>query len=271
MIKVALIGLGKTGKYVANGILNQSNMKLVAAICSPNSSKKGTNLGYFLKNNKTNLTISTSDEIESIIFQTKPDVIVDFSTPLATMKNAAILSEMKINLVIGTTGFSKENLDTLQDMCYKFKNGIVYAPNITLGVNVIMILSNIASAILNDYDFQIVEMHYKNKKDLPSGTAIKISSEIENGFTLSGIQNKIIPISAIRAGGIIGKHTVLAVGEHDRIEISHESSSREVFADGAIKAINYIYNKIGYYEMKDVLNLKKILEEYSDRNNEFVN
>ncbi|WP_332236634.1 4-hydroxy-tetrahydrodipicolinate reductase [Sporolactobacillus sp. KGMB 08714] len=270
MIRVALIGLGKTGKYLASGILNQRNMEIVAAICSPNSPKKGMRLGDLLKTKKTDVIISTSDDIESIIFQTRPDVVVDFSSPSSTMKNIAILSEMKTNMVIGTTGFSEEDINRIQDTCYRYKNGIVYAPNITLGVNVIMILSNIAAAILNNYDFQVVEMHYKDKKDSPSGTAIKISDEIEDGFTSSGLPPKIIPISAIRAGGVIGKHTVLAVGKHDRIEISHESSSRKVFAEGAIKAINFINHKTGYYEMKDVLNLKKILHEYNDKSSELA-
>jgi 4-hydroxy-tetrahydrodipicolinate reductase len=270
LIKVALIGLGKTGKYIANGILNQNNMEIVAAVCSPDSSKTGMNLGTLLKNRKTDIIIRTADELETVILQTKPDVVVDFSTPPATMKNIEILSKMKRNIVIGTTGFSPEAANTFQDMCDRYKNGIVYAPNITLGVNVMMVLSNIAASILNNYDFQIVEMHYKNKKDSPSGTALKISDEIESGLASSGSQDKIVPINAIRAGGTIGKHAVLVVGEHDRIVISHESFSRAVFAEGAIKAINFIYNKAGYYEMKDVLNLQKILWEYTHKNGQFA-
>ncbi len=264
MIKVGLIGLGKTGKYIAEGILQQDNMEMVAAICSPNSEKKGMNLGELLGNSKTDVKITTSDELQATIFKTKPDVVVDFSNPQATMKNAIILSKMKVNMVIGTTGFSKEDINKLQTISYKFKNGIVYAPNITLGVNVIMLLSNIAATILNNYDFQIVEMHYKDKKDSPSGTALKLYDEIEHGLQISGVKNKSIPISSVRAGGVVGKHSVLIVGDEDRIEISHESFSKKVFSIGAINAVNYIYKKSGYYEMKDVLNLKKILHEYID-------
>ncbi|OAA90461.1 4-hydroxy-tetrahydrodipicolinate reductase [Clostridium ljungdahlii] len=264
MIKVGLIGLGKTGKYIAEGVLQQDNMEMVAAICSPNSEKRGMNLGELLGNSKTDVKITTSDELQATIFKTKPDVVVDFSNPQATMKNAITLSKMKVNMVIGTTGFSKEDINKLQTISYKFKNGIVYAPNITLGVNVIMLLSNIAATILNNYDFQIVEMHYKDKKDSPSGTALKLSDEIEHGLQISGVQNKSIPISSVRAGGVVGKHSVLIVGDEDRIEISHESFSKKVFSIGAINAVNYIYKKSGYYEMKDVLNLKKILHEYID-------
>lgn len=264
MIKVCLIGIGKTGQHIAKGILEQNNMEIVAAICSPNSSKNGMDLGTLLGSNKTNIKISTSDEIENIIFKTRPDVVVDFSSSTATMENARILSKMKINMVIGTTGFTKENLDKLHNLTYKFNNGIVYAPNITLGVNVIMLLSNIASNILGNYDFQITEMHHKHKKDAPSGTAIKLAAEIENGLESAGVYNKDIPINAVRAGGVIGKHEVLIIGEEDKIEISHESFSRKAFALGAVNAINYIYKKSGYYEMKDVLNLKKVLYDYID-------
>ncbi|AZV56728.1 4-hydroxy-tetrahydrodipicolinate reductase [Clostridium sp. AWRP] len=264
MIKVGLIGLGKTGKYIAEAVLQQSNMKIVAAICSPNSEKRGMNLGELLGNSKTDVKITTSDELQATIFKTKPDVVVDFSNPQAAIKNAIILSEMKVNIVIGTTGFSKEHIEKLKNIPYKFKNGIVYAPNITLGVNVLMLLSNIAATILNNYDFQIVEMHYKNKKDSPSGTALKLYDEIEHGLQISGVENKPIPINSVRAGGIVGKHSVLIIGENDKIEISHESFSKKAFSLGALNAVNYIYKKSGYYEMKDVLNLKKILHEYID-------
>ena len=264
MIRVALIGLGKTGQHIANGVLDQNNMEIVAAICSPNSSKKGMDLGTLLGNHRTEVKVSTSDELESIIFKAKPDVVIDFSSPIATMENVKILSKMRINMVIGTTGFTKEDVDKLQNLSHKFNTGIVYAPNITLGVNVVMLLSNIAANILNNYDFQITEIHHKNKKDAPSGTALKLSGEIENGLEAAGIHNKDIPINSVRAGGVVGKHEVLIIGEEDKIEISHESFSRKAFALGAINAVNYIYKKSGYYEMKDILDLKKILYSYID-------
>ncbi|WP_446897021.1 4-hydroxy-tetrahydrodipicolinate reductase [Clostridium sp. LBM24168] len=262
MIKVALIGIGKTGKYIADEILKQENMEIVSAICSPESKKSGIGLGNLLGNNKSKIKISTSDKLESIIFETKPDIAVDFSTPSATIKNISTLSNMKINMVIGTTGFSKENTEMFQNMAYKFNTGIVYAPNITLGVNVMMMLANIAATILNNYDFQILEMHHKNKKDIPSGTALKLHNEIKNGLQISGIFNKAIPVNAIRTGGVVGKHEILITGKNDQIKISHESFSRRAFASGAVNAINYIYKKSGYYEMKDILDLKKILTGY---------
>jgi 4-hydroxy-tetrahydrodipicolinate reductase len=268
MIKVGIMGIGKTGQHIAKGVLEQKNMKLVAAICSPKSDKKGMNLGTVLGGEATSIKITSSDELEDTIFKTKPDVIVDFSCPSATMENAKILSSLKVNMVIGTTGFTEAELEELSKMPYKFHNGIVYAPNITLGVNTVMLISNIAANILNGYDFQITETHHKHKKDSPSGTAVKLALEMERGLKSSGVYNKSIPINAIRAGGVVGKHKVEIIGKEDRIEISHESFSRKAFAEGAIQAVNYIYKRSGYFEMKEVLDLKKVLHDYINSSTE---
>lgn len=269
MIRVGLVGLGKTGKEIAKVLLEQDNIKLVTAICSPNSAKKGKDLGEIIGCERTGIIVRGSGNLEEVIFKSKPDVVVDFSSPEATSRNSKIFSRMKVNMVICTTGFSKFSLKKLFVLTRKYHNGIVYAPNITLGVNVLMLMANIASNILNNYDFQITEIHHKKKKDAPSGTAFKIAKEIEKGLNASGNQAKEfdIPITAIRAGGVVGKHDVMIIGEDDKIEISHESFSRKAFAAGAIKAINFIYKKPGYYEMNDVLNLGKILGDYAKKEN----
>jgi len=264
MMRVCLLGLGKTGKEIAKVLLEQEDVKLVAAICSPGSVKEGKDLGEIIGCGPTNIIAVGADKIEEVIFKTKPDVAIDFSSPRATMKNARIFSRMKVNMVIATTGFSKLSLKKLFVLTRKYHNGIVYAPNITLGVNVLMLLTNIASGILSNYDFQITEIHHKRKKDAPSGTALKIAKEIEKGLKLSGkdASESDIPITAIRAGGVVGKHEVMIVGEEDKIEISHESFSRKAFALGALRAARFICKKTGYYEMTDVLNLGKVLADY---------
>jgi 4-hydroxy-tetrahydrodipicolinate reductase len=262
MIKVCLFGIGRTGQQIAKALLEQENIRLVGAICSPESSKRGMDLGEILGMGSLGINVYSTDEIEEAIFKLKPDVVIDFSNHEATMKNAELFSKMKINMVIGTTGFSTSDIKLLQSVTRKYHNGIVYAPNITLGVNILMILTNIAASILNNYDFQITEVHHKHKKDAPSGTAIKLAAEIEKSLEAVGVNDKDIPINAVRAGGVIGKHEVLIVGEEDKIEISHESFSRKAFALGAIKAATFIYKKTGYYEMKDVLNLKQVLSDY---------
>ncbi|MCX7921886.1 MAG: 4-hydroxy-tetrahydrodipicolinate reductase [Clostridia bacterium] len=269
MIRVCLIGLGRTGNEIAKAITEQKDMKVVSAVCSPKSDKIGKDLGEIIECAKTGITVQSSENIEHVVFKTRPDVVVDFSNPAATIKNARIFAKMRVSMVIGTTGFSKLALSKLFVLTRKHNSGILYAPNITLGVNVLMLLSNLAASILNSYDFQITEVHHKHKKDAPSGTAVKIAKEIEKGLVSSGIDTTGIdvPINAVRAGGVIGKHEVMIIGDNDKIEISHESFSRKAFALGTIRGIRFIHGKSGYFEMSDVLNLEKVLGDYLEKEN----
>lgn len=264
MIRVCLIGLGKTGTEIAKVLLEQENIKLVAAICRPGSQKEGRDIGEIIGCRDTGIIINGADKLEEMVFRTKPDIAVDFSKPEATMRNAVILSRMKVNMVIATTGFTKFSMKKLFVLTKKYHNGIVYAPNITLGVNVMMLLTSIAASILNQYDFQVNEEHHNKKKDIPSGTALKIAGEIEKALNYSGMdtQQGSVPINAVRAGGIIGKHEVSIAGNEDMVEISHQSFSRKAFASGAIQALKFVYKKSGYFEMSDVLNLSSILSRY---------
>ena len=268
MIKVCISGLGRTGKEIAKSILNHKDIHLVSAICSPNSKSLNKDLGQILGIDDTGVIIYGSDNLEQAIFRNKPDVVIDFSNPKSALRNAMIFSKYRVNIVLGTTGFSEYELKKLFVLSKKYKNGIVYAPNITLGVNVLMLLTNLTASLLSNYDFQITEVHHKNKLDSPSGTAKKIAFEIQNGLKNKGItiSNTEIPINSVRAGGVIGRHEVMIVGEEDKIEISHESFSRKAFAQGAIKAAQFIHKKSGYYEMRDVLDLEKVLKTYSDNN-----
>ncbi|MGE5614100.1 MAG: 4-hydroxy-tetrahydrodipicolinate reductase [Bacillota bacterium] len=264
MIRVCLIGLGKTGSEVARVLLEQDKIKLVAAVCSPGSAKESKDLGEVIGCRDTGIMVYGADKLEEVVFKTKPDIAVDFSKPEATIRNAVILSKLKVNMVVATTGFSKFSLKRLFILTRKYRNGIVYAPNITLGVNVMMLVTSIASSILNNYDFQVNEEHHNRKKDIPSGTALKIAGEIEKALETSGTEVKpgMVPINAVRAGGIIGKHEVIIAGEEDMVTISHHSFSRKAFAAGAIRAVKFVYKKAGYYEMSDVLNLSGILLKY---------
>lgn len=264
MLRICISGMGKTGTEIAKVILQQKDMRLVAAICSPNSRNKGKDIGELLGIKPVGIGLSGSENLEQTIFKTRPDVVIDFSNPEAVIKNAQIFSKLKVNIVVGTTGFSKIGQRRLRVYAKRYHNGIVFAPNITLGVNVLMFLSNLTANILNDYDFEIMEIHHKNKKDAPSGTAKKIAGEVSRGLNSAGVLKapEDLNITAVRAGGVIGKHEVLIIGEDDKIEISHEAFSRKAFALGAVKAAKFIHNKIGFYEMSDVLNLEKVLEDY---------
>lgn len=264
MIRICLSGIGKTGKEIARFLLTREDVRLVSAICSPDSGKQGKDLGEIIGIGNTGIIINNSSNLEQAIFETKPDVVIDFSKPDATVRNARVFAELKVNMVVGTTGFSGFALKRLFVLSRKYHAGIVYAPNITLGVNVLMLITNLVSSILNNYDFQVSEIHHKHKKDAPSGTALKIAGEIEKGLIASGKApaDVKVPITAIRAGGVIGKHEVMVIGEEDKIEISHEAFSRRAFAEGALNAARFIVGKTGYYEMSDVLNLKKVLTDY---------
>ncbi len=266
MTHVCLIGLGRTGMEIARILLEQRDINLVGAICSEFSSKAGKDIGEILGLPATGAKIYTPNQFDFVIEKLKPDVFVDFSNFKATMRNVKTITEHGVGLVIGTTGFSKTDLLRMMVLAKKNGSGILYAPNITLGVNVMMLLTNIAARILTDYDFEITEAHHKFKKDSPSGTALKIADEIEKGLESSGVDvNEDIPIHAIRAGGIIGRHQLMIAGENDKIEIVHESFSRKAFAAGALKGIRFIRNKKGFFEMRDVLDLERVLASYFDK------
>lgn len=266
MTHVCLIGLGRTGMEIAKIILKQRDFKLVGAICSEFSGKAGKDIGEILGLPETGTKVYTSNQLSYITEKYEPDVFVDFSNYKATMKHLKIISESGAGLVIGTTGFSNTDIMRMKVLAKKNSSGILYAPNITLGVNVMMLLSNIAARILSDYDFEISEAHHKYKKDSPSGTALKIADQIEEGLQSSGTEiNESIPIHTVRAGGIVGRHELLIAGENDKIEIVHESFSRKAFADGAVRGIRFIKGKKGFFEMQDVLNLEKVLASYFDK------
>ncbi|MGE4283795.1 MAG: 4-hydroxy-tetrahydrodipicolinate reductase [Clostridia bacterium] len=271
IIRVCLIGLGRTGKEIARVLLEQKDIELVMAVCSEYSEKVGKDLGDILNCRNTGIIIDSCTNLEQNIFKYKPDVAIDFSDPDATISNAETLGRMKIRIVIGTTGFTEIHTKRLMSITRNNKTAIVHAPNITLGVNVLMVLTNLAASILEGYDCEIVESHFKNKKDAPSGTAKKIANEVLKGASINNETNahdldySQIPIHAIRAGGIVGKHSVILAGEYDKVEITHESFARRAFALGALKAVRFIYEKIGFFEMNDVLDLKYVMTRYLER------
>jgi 4-hydroxy-tetrahydrodipicolinate reductase len=272
IIKVCLIGLGRTGKEIAKVLLDQEDIELVMAVCSENSDKIGHDLGEILNSRDTGIIIDSCANLEQNIFKYKPDVAIDFSHPEATIRNAEILSAMRVRIVVGTTGFTEIQSKKLMSIAKNNKTAIVHTPNVTLGINVLMVLTNLAASILEGYDCEIIESHFKSKKDSPSGSAKKIANEVlkgmsinNNDISLRDLDYNDVPIHAVRAGGIIGRHRVILAGEYDKVEILHESFSRTAFALGALKAVRFIYDKIGFFEMNDVLDLKHVMTRYLER------
>jgi 4-hydroxy-tetrahydrodipicolinate reductase len=277
MIKVCIIGLGRTGKEIAALLLKQEDIKLVMTVCSENSNKLGKDLGEILNINNTGIKVTSCSNLEQDILKYKPQVAIDFSTPEASILNSEILAKMKVKTVIGTTGFTEIQTKKLIHITKTYKTGIVHAPNITMGVNVMMLLTHLAANILENYDCDIIESHFKEKKDLPSGTAKKIAAEVIKGtsrdpfISSNEIDYSDINIHSIRSGGIIGQHKVILAGPYDKIEITHESFARTAFALGAIRAVKYIFDKIGFYEMNDVLNFEDALTGYIAKQNHIRN
>lgn len=265
-LKVCMLGLGLTGKEVAKAILAQEDMELCAVVCSKNSVKRGQDLGEVFGGTPLNIPIYCADELEACVVNHGINAAIDFSCPAATLENVRILKAHGVHVVIGTTGFDEFQLKSIKMMAERSSTGIVYAPNITTGINVLMMLTNLAASILGDYDPTIIESHFKKKKDAPSGTAKKIAKEIVKGSQFSNEEPvSDVPILAVRAGGIVGRHEVILAGEYDRIEIVHESFSRKVFALGALRALRFIVHETGYYEMQDVLNFEPVFSRYLQR------
>ncbi|HYH04399.1 MAG TPA: 4-hydroxy-tetrahydrodipicolinate reductase [Bacillota bacterium] len=264
MIKTCLFGLGRTGSVVAEQLLNSPEFQLATVFARPNSPKIDHPLSDYVRY-PSDLTIQSSDSLPEQLKKQQVKVAIDFTAPEASLKNARILAENGINIVIGTTGFNKMQIFELKSLIQKYKIGLVYAPNISLGINLLLSVVKTIARLIPHYDVEITESHHRNKKDSPSGTAIKIADAIN---TVKGINSgkytygrkgqeireaKEIGIHAVRAGGIVGVHSVLFAGESDEIEITHRSYSRLVFAEGALQAAKFIANRRGYYCMEDLL------------------
>ncbi len=198
------------------------------------------------------------------------DVLIDFTHPESSMEHLNVCADLKKPMVIGTTGFTKEQIEQIR------RHGqvmpVVLSPNMSIGVNLCFkILAEIAKTIGDDYDMEIVEAHHRMKKDAPSGTAMKMAQVIAGAvnrnldevgvYARKGMigerSKKEIGIQTLRAGDIVGEHTVLFAGKGERIEITHRAHSRDTFAAGAIRAAKWVVGKKpGLYDMGDVLGLK---------------
>jgi dihydrodipicolinate reductase (EC 1.3.1.26) len=221
------------------------------------------------QNDKVSLgaTLDKGDDLSAALDQF--DVLIDFTRPEATLEYLAICQNSGKAMVIGTTGFSD---DQLQEINNAAKNmAIVFAPNMSIGVNLSLKLLDMAARVIGeDADIEIVETHHRHKVDAPSGTALKMGEVVANalGRDLStcavygreGIEEprdrQTIGFSTIRGGDVVGEHTVSFFMEGERVEITHKASSRLTFANGAVRAASWLEGQsAGLYSMQDVLDL----------------
>ncbi|MCP4481950.1 MAG: 4-hydroxy-tetrahydrodipicolinate reductase [bacterium] len=212
------------------------------------------------------IDLNSPDTLESCIDNV--DVFIDFSKPEVTIANLKTIKLKNKALVIGTTGFSIEEIKSLKDVAQTIP--IILSPNMSLGVNVFFKLVEQAAKYLNDYDTELIELHHNKKKDAPSGTAVKIANIVSEAtgknhedwvYGREGIvgerTNSEIGIHAIRLGDVVGEHSLYFAGNSERIEITHRAHTRDNFAKGAIRAAIWLQSKkSGIYDMFDVLGLK---------------
>jgi 4-hydroxy-tetrahydrodipicolinate reductase len=195
----------------------------------------------------------------------KPEVLIDFSLPENTLNQLTFCSKNQIAAVIGTTGFSESEKDQINK--YSKQIPIVLSANFSVGISVLLQVAEIAAKLLKGYDIEIIEKHHRQKKDAPSGTALtlgeKISQIIGSNlkdhflFGRKGKENERkneIGFHSVRGGTVVGEHRVLFLGNSEEIELVHKAQSREIFAEGAIRAAKFIYHRApGLYSMEDVL------------------
>ncbi len=267
MIKVIVAGAaGRMGQRISYMVQQNPDLVLAAAFEQPENPAVGKDVGELGGFGTTGVKISAG--LESVIDQ--GDVLIDFTFHKATMDFAQMAANHGRAMVIGTTGLSADELATLRNLA-DGSFPCVQAPNMAVGVNVLFKLVEKTAAVLGDaYDVEIVEAHHRMKKDAPSGTALKLGEMAAAGlnrdlaevgvFERNGIigerTDTEIGIQTIRAGDIVGEHTVYFAGAGERIEISHRAHSRDNFARGAALAAAWVTDKSnGMYTMFDVLGL----------------
>ncbi|GBE03765.1 MAG TPA: 4-hydroxy-tetrahydrodipicolinate reductase [Nitrospirae bacterium] len=267
MLNITVSGAtGRMGTRIITLLLNIEDLKLANALERQGHKNLGRDIGEVI--GAGTLGVKITDDIKTIAGSS--DVIIDFSSPSATIEGLKSISGNPVPVVIGTTGFSKDEIEYIR--LYAQNTPVVFAPNMSVGVNLLLkVLADIAKVTGEDYDVEIVEAHHRLKKDAPSGTAMKMAQVLAAAlgrnldedavYARHGLigerTRKEIGIQTIRAGDIVGEHTVYFGGLGERIEITHKASSRDTFARGALKAAQWVYKQTpGLYDMQDVLGLK---------------
>ena len=263
MINAAVLGAcGRMGSLIIENITCSTNMQLVAAFDVGNI---GRDAGEFAHVGNLGIQISDVKDLETVLKKTQVEVLIDFTIAGATIVNAPVAAGCGVNLIIGTTGLTPEQRVVIDEAIRKNKVRAVISPNYSVGVNVFFKIIREAAKYLEDYDIEIIEAHHNQKKDAPSGTALRAADVISEAlggkeyvYGREGLapRGKEIGIHAVRGGDITGDHSVLFVGNSERIEIRHMAHSRQIFAKGAVRAAEWVCGQEpGIYSMDDVLGL----------------
>lgn len=265
-IKIAVAGSsGRMGKMLLESVAQADDLVLHAALEHGGSAMLGRDAGELIG---ASCGVQISADVEAAL--QGADVLIDFTRPEGTLHHLEICRKLGVNMVIGTTGFNAQQKAQLgagaQDI------GIVFAPNMSVGVNLLFKLLETATRVLSEgYDIEIIEAHHRHKVDAPSGTALGLGEVVARTlgrdladcavYGREGVTGERDPstigFATVRGGDIVGDHTVLYAGIGERIEITHKASSRATFALGALRASRFLKaNPAGMYDMQDVLELK---------------
>ena len=267
MINIIVAGAaGRMGIRIINIINETEGVALAGAFEHPDNKLVGQDAGMVAGIGEAGVKISGS--VDDII--DSGDVIIDFTVPAATITNLKKAASAGKAMVIGTTGFTGDELKEIRNTAKNMR--LVMAPNMSVGVNVMFrIAAEMAKILGSDYDMEIIEAHHRLKKDAPSGTAIGLARKLAEAtgrdlektavYARHGIigqrTGEEIGIQTVRAGDITGDHTVIFGGIGERLELTHRAHNRDNFAKGAVRAAKWIVNKdAGLYDMQDVLGLK---------------
>ncbi len=267
LVRIGVCGAaGRMGKTILEVCNDNDGVEVTAAIEYSESRMVGFDAGEVAGIGK--LGVSITDDITAIADQV--DVIIDFTLASSIKANIQKCVASNCKMVIGTTGLSQNEQNLIK--AASEKTAIVFAPNMSIGVNLCFKLLEIAAQVIGDEtDIEIIEAHHRHKKDAPSGTAIRMGEVVANTlgrdlkecavYGREGItgerDKKTIGFEPIRAGDIVGDHTVMFAADGERVEITHKASSRKTFASGAVRAARWLADKeAGLFDMQDVLNLK---------------
>ncbi len=268
MIRVAVVGAaGRMGKTLIQAVTTAEGMELAAATEQPDSTLIGVDAGELAGVGK--LGVAVSHSLTKVV--DRFDVLIDFTGPAATMVHLDVCRQHAKAMVIGTTGLSDEQKAAIKTAARDI--GIVFAPNMSVGVNLCFRLLALAARVMgDDADIEIIEAHHRHKVDAPSGTALRMGEVVAEvlGRDLKEVavygreghtgarDPRAIGFETIRAGDVVGEHTVWFATEGERVEITHKASSRMTFAKGAVRAAGWVAARgTGLFDMQDVLGLRE--------------
>jgi len=266
MLRIAITGAaGRMGKTLIEACQQAEDCEVSAAVERPGVSLIGADAGELA--GVGSLNVKLVDDIASVLDDF--DTLIDFTSIETTLNNLQICKANNKKVIIGTTGFSDEQKQQIKDAAEQ--TAVVFAPNMSVGVNLCLKLLEMAASVLNeDYDIEVIEAHHRHKVDAPSGTALRMGEVVaetlgrdlkdcavygREGHT-GARDPQSIGFETIRAGDVVGEHTVMFATDGERVEITHKASSRMTFAKGAIRAAKWLQSRDkGLYDMQDVLGL----------------